>query len=73
MFNAVNSSLKEAKDDGSATVPKPLPTAARDQILELIQILQPIAEATDELQSDRVTSSAVIPSIVGVYTCKSQL
>lgn len=49
--------------------PKPL-TQSRKQLLEFVQILQPIADATDVLQSDKVTSSAVIPSLLGIYEGK---
>lgn len=37
----------------------------------LVELLCPIMEATDVLQGDTVTSSAVIPSISCAYKCKS--
>ncbi len=68
VYDNVNSTLIEAKAaDSQTNVPKPL-SCSRDQLLELVQLLEPIAEATDFLQSDGVTSSAVIPSIIGIHT-----
>ena len=70
VFEAVMAILIEAKQaDPGANIPKPL-SYSRQQLLELVQLLEPLAEATDFLQSDGVTSSAVIPSIIGIHTGK---
>ena len=60
--------LMDARDSakGMDMPPKPL-KHSRQQLLDLIDLLDPIAEATDTLQADGITSSAVIPAILGAY------
>ena len=51
---------------GSGTANVPRFTVTKQQILELVSILQPFEEATNTLQGDNVTISSVIPALLGI-------
>nr|XP_015220159.1 PREDICTED: myb-related protein B [Lepisosteus oculatus] len=53
----------EAKDSSSAP---PQVRAKREQVLDIIGLLEPFEEATQVLQGDGITFSLIIPSLVGL-------
>ncbi|XP_072552773.1 v-myb avian myeloblastosis viral oncogene homolog-like 2a [Salminus brasiliensis] len=54
---------KEAND---STVPPPVIHVKREQVIEIIGLLEPFEEAVQVLQADGVTFSLVIPSLIGL-------
>ena len=41
-------------------------TVSRHQVLDLVQLLDPFYEATQALQGDGITSSLVMPAVMGI-------
>ena len=74
MFDTVMVLLSQARQEhkGNDKPPKPL-SSSRQQVLALIHLLEPMAEATDTLQGNGVTSSLIIPALIGTYLGLFQL
>jgi len=65
VWRAVIDILTRAKTvQGSGHVPRL--AAARSQVEELVTVLEPFEEATNILQGDGITSSVIIPAILGI-------
>lgn len=63
--DTLNRARKEAKGSkNQAAVPRL--SVSRMQVLDLLRLLDPFYEATQSLQGDGVTSSLVIPAIMGI-------
>jgi len=64
VWRAASLILVKARNAGSGSVPRL--SATRAQITDLVSLLDMFEEATNSLQADTVTSSMVIPAILGV-------
>jgi hypothetical protein len=62
----VNAILLEAHSARTKRVPNPITCDEQRDMELLLQILEPVASLTDELQADTVTASLVI---IGVMDC----
>lgn len=65
-MSEINDLLNEAKLDNTCkrTVPSGLSTENKELLRTLVTILQPMADWTDSLQSDGITSSLVIVGLL---------
>jgi len=67
VWRAVVDVLARAKNmQGAGHVPRL--SSTRSQVEELVSVLEPFEEATNILQGDGITSSVVIPAILGIDT-----
>ncbi len=64
MASFVKEVLVEAKTDKKSKIPEPLSDDDLDGLVHVTNLLKPLAELTDRLQGDGVTSSLVIPCLV---------
>ena len=76
MWKAVGEILSCARSTtGMRTASSSVPrfTVTRQQILDVVHILEPFEEATNCLQGDGITISSVIPALIGIDAVLSQL
>lgn len=69
MLTCVNKTLKEATTDkslkrGKVNVPGHITKAEARSLMLICEILQPLAEWTDDLQSDGVTASKAVYGLI---------
>lgn len=68
-----NKSKQNTQSEGKPKKDSKVPLGFSESDLKdleiIIELLQPLAELTDDLQADKISSSLVIPGIVSTISC----